>query len=216
MGHTLRHFTWGTTQIYKSGKMSHAIQSFVGFRAVAAKPSSTSRTPAAAGRGRLEVSANKKGDKRTQVMLLEDVKGFGQKGELKSVRQGFYRCYLHPKRIATRATEEVLAQLQAKEEAKQADAAQDKAKAEQLKGAFSMIGNLVIRRKTGANDEDDKIFGSVTAADVVEAVLEATNQTVDKDAVTVPDIERLGTYTATIQLHKEVSAEVTLDVTKAA
>ena len=93
----------------------------------------------------------------------------------------------------------------------------------QLATALSTIGKLVIKRKAGGDEGEGgdgrkmgkKIFGSVSAADVVEVIREQTQREVDKASVEVPDVKRLGEYDVRVQLHPEVAAKFTLVVAAA-
>lgn len=73
------------------------------------------------------------------------------------------------------------------------------------------IGKFTIKKKVG---EESKIFGSVTPADVVEAIATMTGKELDKKEVTIPDISELGTYDASIRLHPEVTGEFKVAVVK--
>jgi large subunit ribosomal protein L9 len=68
---------------------------------------------------------------------------------------------------------------------------------------------LTIAQKAG---EEDTLFGSVTAADIAAALAQASGIEVDRRSLTAPEIRRLGTYTAELKLHPEVSVDVTVEV----
>ena len=83
----------------------------------------------------------------------------------------------------------------------QGKAAEVKAKAQAMATALATIAKFVIKKKTG---EGDALFGSVTTADVVDAVAQQTGRTLDKRTLPVPDIKTLGTYDGSVRLHPEV------------
>ena len=128
------------------------------------------------------------------------------------VSNGFFRSYLEPQGLATKVSAELMAEF----EKKAAEAAAAKAKevsdAKALATALKTIGKFTVKKTVG---EDGKIFGSVTAADVVEAVEMQTSKSLDKKAITVPDISEVGTYDVSVKLHPEVTGEFKLEVVKA-
>jgi large subunit ribosomal protein L9 len=139
--------------------------------------------------------------KKTDVVLLKDAEQ-GKAGEIKTVAVGYARNFLYPRRIAEPVSEELLQKIA--DEAKKEEEAKAalKKKAQGLQQALATIGKFTIKKKVG---EEDKIFGSVTKADVVEAIKMQTSQELDKNAITLPDdMSKLGTYDASVQLHPEV------------
>lgn len=150
--------------------------------------------------------------RKDQVVLLKDVDKVGKQGELKSVKPGFMRNYLFPRGLAGPVTESVLNQI-AKEKAKEEDRkAKIKEDAQKIKTALATIGKFTVKKKVG---EESKIFGSVTPADVVEAIKAQTELDLPKADVTLPDdISTLGTYECTIKLHPQVVGEFKVVVAK--
>jgi len=165
------------------------------------------RTAHTAG-ARLSVLANKKGDKRTQVVLMEDMPA-GAAGTLTFVQTGYYRNYLQPRGLAQKATAGILEEFQRKEQETLAAAQAVKDKALALATALSTLGKFTIKKTAG---KDKAIFGSVTAQDVVDVVKAQTNQELDKKTITVPDVSELGTYACSVKLHPEVTATFNLVV----
>ena len=78
--------------------------------------------------------------------------------------------------------------------------------------ALKTIGKFVVKKTVG---EDGKIFGSVTAAEVADAVEAQTGKALDKKAIDVPEISEIGIYDVTVKLHPEVVGEFKVDVQKA-
>lgn len=184
------------------------IQRFEGFVAQGAHslhtrlPCSAPSVPRPSARTPFSVVAQKKVKKTQQVILTKDVQGVGSKGELARVVNGYWRNYLQPQGYAVPATEAVLAQIQRRIDGEERLKQEEKAKAQAMATALATIGKFVIRKKVG---EKDQIFGSVTTAEVAEAIELQTGRTLDKGNITLPEIKTLGTYDATVKLHPEVT-----------
>jgi large subunit ribosomal protein L9 len=148
--------------------------------------------------------------KRIQLVLNENVSKLGRVGDLVEVAPGYARNYLLPKGMAFHATPGVLklAEKRRAEEAKRQ--AELKAEAETQKAAIEKVGTIQIQQKAG---EGDTLFGSVTAANVAEAVQQASGIEVDRRNISTPDIRKLGTYTVELKLHTEVTAKIEVEVT---
>ncbi|HVW87503.1 MAG TPA: 50S ribosomal protein L9 [Bryobacteraceae bacterium] len=145
-----------------------------------------------------------------EVILREDIEKLGSRGDMVKVAPGYARNYLLPKRLAVAATDanrkivEQERQAHLRKEAKLAGEAQDLAK---LLNAVT----ITIGRKAGENDQ---LFGSVTANDVAEA-LAAQKYTVDRRRIHLEEpIRTLGEHKVAIRLHRDVTAEVTVNVTR--
>lgn len=142
-----------------------------------------------------------------EIILLQDVTNLGYKNDIVKVREGYGRNYLIPNKMAIIANESNRKQLaenlkqQAKKLAKMLADAQ--ALAEKLQ-------NMVINVAVKAN-EDGKIFGTVTTAEIADA-LKAQGIEIDKRIITVEPIKTLGEATAIAKLHREVKAEIKLNV----
>jgi large subunit ribosomal protein L9 len=147
--------------------------------------------------------------KRIQLVLNENVSKLGRVGDLVEVAPGYARNYLLPKGIAFHATPGVLklAEKRRAEEAKRQ--AELKAEAEKQKAAIEKVGSIQIQQKAG---EGDTLFGSVTAANIAEAVQQAAGIEVDRREITTPDIRKLGTYTVELKLHTDVIAKLEVEV----
>jgi large subunit ribosomal protein L9 len=143
-----------------------------------------------------------------EVILKQDMQGLGYKNDLIKVRDGYGRNYLIPNGIALLATESNKRMMQ--ENTKQAAH-----KAEKIKTAASelatKIGDTVIEIRTKAG-ETGKIFGAVTALQVSDA-LKAKGFEVDRRKIAFKTQPKdLGTYTALLDLHKEVKHEINVNV----
>jgi len=145
-----------------------------------------------------------------EVILREDVEKVGVRGQVVKVASGYARNFLLPRKLAVAATgankkiveQERLAHL--RREAKEKAAAQDLAN--------MMAGvTVTIAQKAG---EQEQLFGSVTVKDIAEA-LERQNFRIERRKIQLADpIKQLGQYQVPIRLHREVTAEITVQVVR--
>jgi large subunit ribosomal protein L9 len=147
--------------------------------------------------------------KRVQLVLNQDVLKLGRLGDLVEVAPGFARNYLVPKGMAFKATPGVMKQMERRRAEEVKRLAELKKQAEEQKALLLKVGTLTIAQKAG---EEDTLFGSVTAADIATALQEASGIEVDRRSLSAPEIRRLGTYTADLKLHPEVTVEITVEV----
>jgi len=145
-----------------------------------------------------------------KIILLEDLKNVGKAGEVVEVKDGFGRNYLIPKKLAIAATSKNLSQLvhhrkiiHSRETRKQKDALALKEQIESL--------SITIPCKVG---ESDRLFGSVTAMDIGQALKEKQIE-IDKRAIKLEEpLKTLGVYTIPIHLAKDVEASLKLWLVK--
>jgi large subunit ribosomal protein L9 len=143
-----------------------------------------------------------------EVILKQDMQGLGYKNDLVKVRDGYGRNYLIPNGIALLATEANKRMLA--ENTKQAAHKAEKIKTAAIDLA-AKIGDLTVEIGTKAG-ESGKIFGAVTALQVADA-LRAKGFDVDRKKVIFKSVPKeLGTYAATLDLHKEVKHEIKVNV----
>ncbi|MCP3057536.1 50S ribosomal protein L9 [Myxococcus fulvus] len=143
-----------------------------------------------------------------KVILREDIENLGKSGELVTVKDGFGRNYLLPRKKAVLASEQNLRQLEHEKAVITARNAKLKGAAEEQAKKVGSI-KVTIKRKVG---EQDKLFGSVTTLDIAEAVA-AQGQTVDRRAIHLPEpIKTLGSYEVELRLHREVTAKIKVEV----
>jgi large subunit ribosomal protein L9 len=147
--------------------------------------------------------------KRTQLVLNQDVSKLGKMGDLVEVAPGYARNYLLPQGMAYRATPGVLKQVERRRELEQQRLLELKAEADKQKKALEAIATLTIAMQVG---ENDAIFGSVTTQDVADAIQAAAKQEVDRRSITLPEIRKIGDYTAEIKLMTDVVALVKIAV----
>ena len=143
-----------------------------------------------------------------QIILQEDVEKLGNRGELVDVAAGYARNFLLPRKLGIEATPGNMKRLErmrvsfAKKEATEKGAAQTLA--DSLQGV-----SLAFTRKAGENEQ---LFGSVTSADIAEA-LEAQGYHIDKRKITLADpIKVVGDYEIPVKLHREVTAHISVTV----
>jgi large subunit ribosomal protein L9 len=145
-----------------------------------------------------------------EVILREEIENLGRRGDVVKVAPGYARNFLLPKRLAVAANEsnkkivEQEKQAYLRRESKEIGDANDLAK---------MMGSVevTIAQKAGENDQ---LFGSVTAQDIV-AALERAGYTIDRKKVNLAEpIKALGDYKVTVRLHREVSVELPVHVIK--
>lgn len=143
-----------------------------------------------------------------KLILTQDVRSLGHKDDVVSVRPGYGRNYLIPQGMAKMATESALKMLA--EDVKQRAFKQDKIKKDAEAMAVRLEGvTVTIKAKTGTSG---KIFGAVTALQVANTLKEQGIEVDRRKIVLSEDPKVLGSYTATINLHKEVSKEIAIEV----
>ena len=144
-----------------------------------------------------------------KVIYLQDVKGSGKKGELKNVADGYARNMLLPKGLAVEATPENLNKLKGQQDSAQHKIDMD---IQAAKDAAAKLKNkkVIIKAKAGSND---RLFGSVTSANVAEAMNEQLGVQVDKKKIALStDIKNFGSYTAAVKLYNGISETIDVEV----
>lgn len=145
-----------------------------------------------------------------EIILKQDVDNLGHKDQIVNVRPGYANNFLIPNGMATAATEsakKVLAENIRQRAHKEAKMVAD---AQAVADKMSAI-NVAISAKAA---EGGKIFGSVTAQQVADAI-EAKGFTIDKRDVKIASIKEVGEYKATVKIYKDIKAEVPVTVTAA-
>lgn len=147
-----------------------------------------------------------------KVILLQDVKALGKKGEVVNVNDGYARNFILPKKLGVEANGKNLndLKLQKNNEAKVAQEHLDAAKklAEELKA-----GKVVLTMKVG---EGGRTFGSVSSKEIAEAVKEQMHLDIDKKKIQLKEqIKTLGAHIVSVKLHPEVTAELNVSVKEA-
>lgn len=147
-----------------------------------------------------------------KVILLEDVKSLGKKGEIVNVNDGYARNFILPKKLGLEATNKNLndLKLQKQNEEKVAQEILDAAK--ELAKKIEE-GKVEVKIKTG---EGGRTFGSVSSKEIAVAVKEQMGYDIDKKKIQMKDsIKNLGTYIVPVKLHAKVTAELKVHVGEA-
>ena len=143
-----------------------------------------------------------------EVILREHVENLGKRGEVVKVADGYARNYLLPRRLALLVTDGNRKQIERERAKLEAKEAEERKIAEAVAARLASV-DVVIARKVG---ETDALYGSVTAADIAEA-LAAKGFEVDRRKLQLAEpIKQLGEYQVPIKLHREVTAPVKLRV----
>ena len=146
-----------------------------------------------------------------KVILTQDVKGQGKKGQLIDASDGYARNFLIPKKLAVEASAANLSEMKNAETKKRIQEEKELAAAKEI--AAKLEGCMVkIIRTSGA---DEKLYGSVATKDIAEALSEQYGIEIDKRKIVLADsIKAYGSYTVTVKLHTAVSGKINLVVTK--
>ncbi|MGH3683967.1 MAG: 50S ribosomal protein L9 [Pseudonocardiaceae bacterium] len=149
-----------------------------------------------------------------KIILTADVPQLGGPGDVVQVKDGYARNYLLPRRFAIAATKGAEKQVATIRRAQQARQVRDLDHAREIAGTLSGLGRVLVTAKAARSG--GKLFGSVTAADVVDAVRSAGGPLLDKRAVALGGpIKSVGAYQMTVRLHPEVSVTVNFEVVTA-
>jgi large subunit ribosomal protein L9 len=149
-----------------------------------------------------------------KIILTADVPQLGGPGDLVHVKDGYARNYLLPRRLAIAATKGAEKQVATLRRAQQARQVRDLDHAREIAGTLSALGKVSVTAKAARSG--GKLFGSVTAADVVDAVRSAGGPLLDKRVVTLGGpIKSVGVYQMTVRLHPEIVVTVNFEVTTA-
>ena len=144
-----------------------------------------------------------------KVILLEDVKSLGKKGDIVNVSDGYARNYLFPRNLAQEATAQNLNSAQVKQEAAAHKKEMEKKNAQEMAKQLENKG-VVIKAKCGSTG---RLFGAITNAEIAEALNQQTGLELDKKKVVLANpIKELGEYTVTVKLYAGVQATIGLKV----
>lgn len=145
-----------------------------------------------------------------KVILQEDVEKLGNRGQVVEVKDGYARNYLLPRKLALEASPGNMKRLEKMRAAFAKKSAVEMADAQKLAELLAGV-SLEITRKSGENDQ---LFGSVTSADISEA-LAAKDFTIDKRKIQLAEpIKSIGNFEVPVKLHREVTASVKVAVIK--
>lgn len=146
------------------------------------------------------------------IVLLEDVKALGKKGQIVKVNDGYARNFILPKKLGVEATSKNLNDLKLQK------ANADKIAADQLAAAKELaehIGKLSISLTMKAG-EGGKAFGSVSSKEIAAAAADQLKLDIDKKKMVLPEpLKTFGTHEVPIKLHKDVTAKLAVKITQA-
>ncbi|RLE21245.1 MAG: 50S ribosomal protein L9 [Actinobacteria bacterium] len=143
-----------------------------------------------------------------KVILRSDLDGLGKRGDIVDVADGHARNFLFPKGHALAASAGAIEQAGRMRKAR--DERDSSARVAATAIASTLVPKVItVQAKAGA---EGKLFGSVSSADIVEAVKEQTEIDLDRRQLDVENIKTLGQHTVTASLHSDVSFPITLDV----
>ena len=146
-----------------------------------------------------------------KVILLQDVKGKGKKGQMIEVSDGYARNYMLPRKIAVEATADAVNTMRMNDKATQERIAREKAEAMETSKKLREMTVTVTAKGGGAG----RLFGSVTNQEIADA-LAKTGIKLDKRKIIIAEpIKNVGTYTVTCKLGYEISAPLTVKIEEA-
>ena len=144
-----------------------------------------------------------------KVILLQDVKGKGKKGQMIEVSDGYARNFMLPKKLATEATADAVNTMRMNDKAAAEKAARERAEALDVSKKLRELTLTVAAKGGGAG----RLFGSVTNQEIADALAKRTGIKLDKRKIVIADpIKNVGTYTVTCKLGYEISAPLTVKI----
>ena len=143
-----------------------------------------------------------------KVILTQDVKGLGKKGELVNASDGYARNFLFPRKLAVEATSQAMNVVKTKESANRHHKAEEIAAANEVKAKID--GKTVtIKAKAG---KEGKLFGAVTSKDVADEIKKQLNVEIDKKKVVMNDIKTYSRVECTVKIYPEITAKIAVVV----
>ena len=147
-----------------------------------------------------------------KVILLQDVKGKGKKGQMLEVSDGYARNFMLPKKLAIEATPDAINTMRMNDKATQERIAKEKAEALALSKQLREMTLVVTAKGGGAG----RLFGSVTNQEIADALKAKSGITLDKRKIVIADtIKSVGTYTVNCKLGYEITAPLTVKIEEA-
>lgn len=144
-----------------------------------------------------------------KVILTQDVKGKGKKGQMIEVSDGYARNFMLPRKIAIEATPDAVNTMKMNDKATQERIAREKAEALEISKTIRGL-TVVVKAKGGGAG---RLFGSVTNQEIADALKAQSGISLDKRKIVVADvIKTVGTYTVTCKLGYEITAPLTVKI----
>ena len=146
-----------------------------------------------------------------KVILTEDVKGTGKKGQVVDASDGHARNFLLPRKLAVEASEHNLSELETKKKSVEDRAKRELENAKEMKEKLEKT-SVRVAVKTG---DTGRLFGAVTTKEVAAALMEQFGLSVDKKRIVIDEhIKTVGEHKAQVKLHAEVAAELPLNIVR--
>ena len=147
-----------------------------------------------------------------KVILLQDVRGKGKKGQMLEVSDGYARNYMLPRKIAIEATADAVNTMRMNDKATQERIAKEKAEAMETSKKLREL-TVTVTAKGGGNG---RLFGSITNQEIADALKASAGINLDKRKIIIADaIKNVGTYTVTCKLGYEITAPLTVKIEEA-
>ena len=147
-----------------------------------------------------------------KVILLQDVRGKGKKGQMLEVSDGYARNYMLPRKIAIEATADAVNTMRMNDKATQERIAKEKAEAMETSKKLREL-TVTVTAKGGGNG---RLFGSITNQEIADALKASAGINLDKRKIVIADaIKNVGTYTVTCKLGYEITAPLTVKIEEA-
>lgn len=144
-----------------------------------------------------------------RIVLRADVDNLGRKGDLVEVADGYARNFLVPRGLAMRATKGIAKQAEAMRRNREAREARDREEAQELAARLDGV-RIEVKARAG---EGGKLFGSVTNADVADAVRATTQVELDRRSIDLPEpVKELGAVEIPVRLHPDVAVDLQVEV----
>ena len=144
-----------------------------------------------------------------KVILLQDVRGKGKKGQMLEVSDGYARNYMLPRKIAVEATPDAINTMKMNDKATQDRIAREKAEAMEVSRKLRGMTLTVTAKGGGAG----RLFGSVTNQEIADALGQEAGIKLDRRKIVIADpIKNVGTYTVTCKLGYEITAPLTVKI----
>ncbi len=144
-----------------------------------------------------------------KVILLQDVKGKGKKGQMIEVSDGYARNFMLPRKLATEATADAVNTMRMNDKAAAEKAAKERAEALEISKQLRAM-TLVVKAKGGGAG---RLFGSVTNQEIADALEKSSGIKLDKRKIVIADpIKSVGTYTVNCKLGYEIAAPLTVKI----
>lgn len=145
-----------------------------------------------------------------KVILKQDFKELGKKGELVNVSDGYARNYLLPRGIAMEANSQALSEMKNREIAEKRRIERE---IEAAKESASKINGATVKISANAG-QNGKLFGSITSKEIAEQISKEYKVEIDKRKITVEDIKNYGTYEAEVKLYAGISVKMYIIVSE--